>query len=189
MSSITLESLNTLPYWEKFSRLCSTAKFFYFAGIYFHGSDDFSPNKVLFVSILSLRVFRVRLMYFWVCKIQNLCCCCCCFFHHLKHSLSWTFLLLPWEFEIAVVDCNYNLQKQLAVNNFCTMFHCRCFDRILNLPRVLNIPLFWIFQGYAYASGSEYARVLKMLGLHRVLSIPALFLGMPFTLIRYQGNL
>ena len=87
MSSITLESLNTLLYWENFSRL--TAKFFY--SFYF----DFSPNEVPFVSILPFRVLHVMLMYFRVCVI----------FYYLEHS-SQTFSLLPRDFEIVDVDCS-----------------------------------------------------------------------------------
>ena len=35
------------------------------------------------------------------------------------------------------------------------------FDMVLNMPRVLNMPGFWIYQGSDYASGSEYARVTQ----------------------------
>ena len=31
------------------------------------------------------------------------------------------------------------------------------FDRVLNMPQILNMPTFWIYQGSEYASGSEYA--------------------------------
>ena len=37
---------------------------------------------------------------------------------------------------------------------------------------VLNKRGFWIYQGSEYASGSEFARVLNMSGLHRVLNMP-----------------
>ena len=67
------------------------------------------------------------------------------------------------------------------------------FDRVLNLPRVLNIPLFWICQGSAYASGSEYARVLNISGFwiswgYTGLSMPQYFLGMPFKLFNWLGT-
>ena len=58
---------------------------------------DFSPNKVAFVSILPLRVLHVRSMYFRVCKNTK--------FFILDFSLPRTSSLLPWEFEIADVDC------------------------------------------------------------------------------------
>ena len=36
--------------------------------------------------------------------------------------------------------------------------------------RVLNTPGFWIYHSSEYASDFEYARVLNMPGLHRVLN-------------------
>ena len=35
------------------------------------------------------------------------------------------------------------------------------FDMVLTMPRVLNMPGFWIYQGSHYASGYEYVRVTQ----------------------------
>ena len=45
---------------------------------------------------------------------------------------------------------------------------CQGFEQ----ARVLNKPGFWIYQVSEYASGSEFASVLNMSGLHRVLNMP-----------------
>ena len=39
-------------------------------------------------------------------------------------------------------------------------------DKILNMPMILNMPKFWIWQSY------EYDRVLNMWALHRHLTMP-----------------
>ena len=36
------------------------------------------------------------------------------------------------------------------------------YPRILNMSLVLNVPEFWIYQGSEYASGFEYARILSI---------------------------
>ena len=35
-------------------------------------------------------------------------------------------------------------------------------DRVLNMPQILNITAFWIYQGSEYDYGSEYVRVLDI---------------------------
>ena len=44
-------------------------------------------------------------------------------------------------------------------------------DRVLNMPRILNMPTFWIYGGseHTICQGSGYTTVLNMPGLHRVL--------------------
>ena len=44
--------------------------------------------------------------------------------------------------------------------------------RVLNIPRFWIRFWFWICQGSEYASGSEFAGVLNMSRLHRVLNMP-----------------
>ena len=45
---------------------------------------------------------------------------------------------------------------------------CQGFEQ----TKVLNKPVFWIYQGSEYASSSQFARVLNMSVLHRVLNMP-----------------
>ena len=51
------------------------------------------------------------------------------------------------------------------------------YTKVLNTRLVLNLPVFWIrvwfwiYQSSEYTSGSEFARVLNMSGLHRVLNM------------------
>ena len=37
---------------------------------------------------------------------------------------------------------------------------------------ILKMSGFWIYQGSEYASGSEFASVLNMSGLHKALNVP-----------------
>ena len=56
------------------------------------------------------------------------------------------------------------------------------YTKVLNVPLVLNIAEFWIHQGSECVSGSEYARVRNMPGLHRAwicFDRPEWFLNMP----------
>ena len=46
------------------------------------------------------------------------------------------------------------------------MPECAKIDKILNMPMILNMPKFWIWQSY------EYDRVLNMWALHRHLTMP-----------------
>ena len=72
------------------------------------------------------------------------------------------------------------------------------FDRVQNLPRVLSIPKFWIYLCSEYARALHMPLVLNMPGfwiyqgseyaLHRILSLPEYFLGMPFTLFNQLGS-
>ena len=55
------------------------------------------------------------------------------------------------------------------------------FDRVLNLCRVLSTSGFWIYLWFWICQIFKYTRVLNILGLHRVLSMPEYCLGMPFT--------
>ena len=60
------------------------------------------------------------------------------------------------------------------------------YTKVLNTRLVLNLPVFWIrvwfwiYQSSEYTSGSEFARVLNMSGLHRVLNMSDyVWLNMP----------
>ena len=46
------------------------------------------------------------------------------------------------------------------------MPECTYINNILNMPRVLNMPIFWTWES------SEYGRVLNMWALHSVLNMP-----------------
>ena len=58
------------------------------------------------------------------------------------------------------------------------------FDRVLNMPWILNMSLFWIYRDSEYTrfwtwicQCSKYTTVLNMPGLHRVLNMSEYFLG------------
>ena len=123
----------------------------------------------VFSCIIQLKYNSIKIQFFLI-------------FYHPEGSLSRTFSLIPWEFEIADIDCNYDLQKQLSVNNLYTTLYRKCFGSALNFLRALSIPGFWISSvlnipwfcicfWFSLCQGFEYTWVLNMLGLRRVLSI------------------
>ena len=64
------------------------------------------------------------------------------------------------------VTNSFPLRKPFPPENFPRWRFSRYVNRILNMPRVLNIPKFWIWQS------SEYGSVLNMRASHSVLNIP-----------------
>ena len=115
---------------------------------------DFSPNKVPFVLILSLRVLHVRLMYFWVCKIQFFFCFVLFFFGGEGLSLTRTFTISNF-FAAPLGVRNSRCRLYFSFNLELCDFFVMCFFNIrkliwliiyLNLLSLLiySIP-FWLY--------------------------------------------
>ena len=69
------------------------------------------------------------------------------------------YVRLTWKKEIL---CYYNYRGWICLN----MPECAYINRILNMPQILNMPKFWLWQC------CEYGRVLNMWTLHSILSMP-----------------